>query len=451
MKMVNDERMTKRHHRYLIRALVLLGLALTACNKQPPESTTGPALQSMTSPARPGSGEPNLFADAGGRVLMSWIEAAGDSGHALCYSILQRDDETSRRGQGPSWSSARTIARGSDWFVNWADFPSVVSLDDATLAAHWLAKKGEGTYAYDVMISRSRDRGETWSLAAPPYDDATETEHGFVSMLPWPGGRLLVVWLDGRNFAVASGGDDRHPARGGAADTGGNEGHGGHDEDADMTLRCAFLEADGELTGETLLDERTCECCQTAAALTRQGAIVAYRDRSPEEIRDISFVRYDGLWSEPQSVYEDGWTVPGCPVNGPALAGNDERIACAWFTNAGDTPRVKIAFSMDDGRSFGKPLIIDDGDPLGRVDVVLLENGSALVSWMEVVGEAAEVRIREISADRVPGESMTVSSTSSERASGFPRMAYDGHDVYLAWTMSGDPSRIETARLSLTR
>ena len=71
-------------------------------------------------------------------------------------------------------------------------------------------------------------------------------------------------------------------------------------------MRFAAVEAEGKLSEEALLDERVCECCQTSAAVTSEGVIVAYRDRSEGEVRDIYYVRrQNGAWSAPQAIYED--------------------------------------------------------------------------------------------------------------------------------------------------
>ena len=85
-------------------------------------------------------------------MLLSWIERAGD------LATLKFAERT------PSgWSPPRTVATGSDWFVNWADVPSVLRLPDGTLVAHWLQKSGSDTYAYDVRLVRSADKGKTWT------------------------------------------------------------------------------------------------------------------------------------------------------------------------------------------------------------------------------------------------------------------------------------------------
>jgi len=310
----------------------------------------------------------------------------------------------------------RTIATGEDWFVNWADFPSLAIFPDSSMAAHWLARSGPESYAYDVRISRSYDGGTTWTLPLTPHRDSTQTEHGFVSLFPAPDGNPGAVWLDGREM------------------TGGEGKHGG----GNMTLRYVSLPRDGDPSGGVVLDEKVCECCQTSAAVTSEGPIVVYRDRLEGEVRDISIVRWsDDRWSSPQTVSRDGWTINGCPVNGPAIDASGSRVAVSWFTAAGDTPRVKIAFSRDAGATFDGPIVVDDGSPSGRVDIVLLDDGSAMVSWLERVAGGGELRARQVWMDGRLAPSMTIAPSGTARSSGFPRMVRSGEKIVFAWTGDG--------------
>ncbi|MDA2924620.1 glycoside hydrolase [Acidobacteria bacterium AH-259-L09] len=380
-----------------------------------PNPALSPNVLEIKSPAGPGSGEANISTAPDGRVFLSWLEPSGDR-YAFRFSV--------RQGRG--WSAPLTISSGQDWFVNWADFPSLIALADGSLAAHWLVKSSGGTYSYDVYIARSSDGGQTWGKPMIPHRDGTPTEHGFVSLLPWGKSQLAAVWLDGREMAAGKG------AR---------EGHGG------MNLRHIVIGADGLMGQEILLDGRVCECCQTSAAMTPQGAIVAYRDRSELETRDISVVRFvGGRWSEPQTLHGDGWEIPGCPVNGPAVSAEGQQVAIAWFTAAKAVPRVYIVFSTDGGQSFGKPVRIDEGHPLGRVDTVLLPHGGALVSWLKATGDRAELRVRRVLSDGSFQPSWLIAGSSAARASGFPRMERSGDEIVFAWTdVGGHVKRVRTA------
>ncbi len=407
---------------------VLLVGALAGCQTEPTPSTVAPVAEEVfrdvASPAGPGSGEPGLFR-IGDRAALSWVEEREDGHAALRFAVWK----------GTAWSSPRTVAEGDDWFVNWADRPGVVALGDSALAAYYLVRHGgDNRYAYDIRLVRSDDGGQTWSASITPHRDGTPTEHGFVSAVPQPDGSLLVAWLDGRGY---------HPAKQ-AHD---EEEHDPHEE---MSLRTATLAPGGRLSDEAQLDHRTCDCCPTAAVAASGGVLVAYRDRSNDEIRDIAVVRkQDGSWSAPALVHTDGWHIEGCPVNGPALAAYGDRVALAWFTGADDEQRVHLAFSDDAGLGWVEPVMMSDGHPAGRVDVILLDDGGALVSWVEQVGEVAELRVRHVTADGTLGASVLVTSISADRASGVPRMIRAGGTVLLAWTDPADPAQVRVAAAGL--
>jgi hypothetical protein len=315
--------------------------------------------------------------------------------------------------------------------VNWADVPSVVPRGEHELAAHWLQYNGAGTYAYGIRVRLSPDAGRSWSETIVPHDDRSPTEHGFASFFDHPDGGPGLVWLDGRRMAAEAAGE--------------GEAHG----TGDMSLRAGKIETDGRVT-ETLLDDRTCECCPTSAVRTGRGVLVAYRDRSEAEVRDIALVRYqDGTWSAPAVVHPDGWVIEGCPVNGPALAADGDRVALAWFTAAGNEPRVQAAFSSDGGETFGGPVMVSDGPSLGRVDVVLLADGSAIVTHLGRGSTGVVLESRHITPDGARSAPVVVTRMSGSRASGYPRVVRSGDMLLYAWTDASRPSRVRSARVAL--
>jgi hypothetical protein len=371
---------------------------------------------SLASPAAPGSAEPNFAVGPDGRVYLSWLEPI-DSGFALKFATFD----------GAKWSTPRTIRSGRDFFVNWADFPSIEVLTDGRIAAHWLQRTGSNTYAYGVRVSQSADGGITWSAPITPHTDSSNTEHGFVAL--WSDRQGLgAAWLDGRKF-------DKQ----------------GHSPSNEMMVVSTAIDRTGRRGAERILDGRACDCCQTSAAMTSDGPIIAYRDRSPNEIRDIYVVRrVGGAWTKPAPVHDDGWKIAACPVNGPAVDARGGRVALAWFTAANDSPRVKLAFSSNGGAKFGGPIRIDDGNPAGRVDVALMGDGGALVTWIERIGgDTAVVRVRRVHRNGKSAEPITIAQSSAARASGFPRMAVVGEHVMFAWTAPGRPSAVRVARLPL--
>jgi hypothetical protein len=403
---------------------LLCASALSACadRGQPSAGNTLPPIGPVSTnelPVFEGASTPNLVVAGDGTVHLSFAERVDSTASALRFVSW-----SSRTG---AWSDVRDIARGRDLFVNWADFSSMTVLDNGDLAAHWLEREGEGTYAYGVRIARSRDGGATWDSARTPHGDGLLAEHGFVSMWAAGGDAIGAVWLDGRKTAMP-------------------------DSAREMTIRAAVFGAGTAPIPEVLLDARACDCCQTSSAKTRTGRVIVYRDRTEDEIRDIAIVReVNGQWSAPQIVFDDDWHFDACPVNGPSVAAAGDTVVVAWFTGAQDTARVRVATSVDGGVTFAAPVRVDDGDPIGRVSVLLDEQARPLVLWMERVRtDSSEVRVRRIGADGRLSPATRVVTVADSRRSGFPRMARSGDQLMFAWTEPGERSQVRLARAPLT-
>jgi hypothetical protein len=220
-----------------------------------------------------------------------------------------------------------------------------------------------------------------------------------------------------------------------------------------MSLRGGIFDRTGKQVAEAVLDERVCECCPTAAATTSEGIIVAFRNRAPDEIRDIYVSRLvEGKWSEPAAVHNDGWRIPACPVNGPAISARGSTVAIAWFTMQHGDGHAYAAFSRDAGRTFGTPIRIDDTVSLGRVDVELVSDTAAAVTWIEAAKSPAQFSVRRVSADGDRSAAVEVATIPATRSSGYPRMARRGNELLFAWTEPGDGSpRLRTATARLLR
>lgn len=382
-------------------------------------------LRATPAPSAPGSMAPQLTASADGRVFLSWLEPA-DNG-LMRFRVAER--------RGDAWDLRTDVVEGTDLFANWADVPSIFAAANGRLVAHWLQRTGAGTYAYGIRVRSSADQGKTWSPVAVPHRDQSPTEHGFLSFFDAPNRDIGMIWLDGR--ATAS-----------QASAAADHGHGG--VEGAMTLRATTLTAGGTMGPDVLVDGRVCDCCPTAAVRTDRGAIVAYRDRSETEIRDISIARLvNGAWQPGGSVHPDGWEIEGCPVNGPALVSSGEIVALAWFTAAGNQGRAQVAFSRDGGSTFGPPVRVDDGETLGRVDVELLPDGSAVVLWIESVGGRTDLRARRVFSDGRRGPASIVSPIGADRSSGVPRVVRHGNELVFAWRASTPSPHIAVAVASL--
>lgn len=408
--------------------VVALVLLTTACadEKRSQDQRAGSAtkvqsaVEPIPSPAGAGAAEPFLFATHDG-VLLSWLEPVAETDRtALRFA----------RYRGGQWSEPRTIVERNDLFVNWADFPSIVEDAKGVLFAHWLQKSGKGTYSYDVRMATSTDGGATWGESFLLNRDGKEAEHGFATLAPLPGGGVGATWLDGRKM------------------TGGSHDSGGHDAGGDMSIRYATVDANGTIANDVELDGRACECCTTGMAMASSGPVIVYRDRSVDEVRDISYVaKTANGWTEPARVNADDWKINACPVNGPQIDAIGTRAVTAWFTAAQEKGRAYVAFSDDGGVTFAKPVQIDEGKPIGRLDVLLLDEATALVTWLEQTAAGGEIRARRIGRNGRVEPAVKIADSSTARAAGFARTAKLDSDVYIAWTeQSATSKKIHVAR-----
>ncbi len=378
---------------------------------------------------------PHVVADASKqRFLLSWQERLPEGCARLQVATLSMAGELGK---------AREVARGCDWFVNWADHPQIAVADNGGWWAFWLQKEGAGTYHYGIRVAHSQDEGATWSAPITPHDDGTLSEHGFVSMAPDGADRMRLVWLDGRHAAAS------HPT-----ETDLQEDHGAHE--GAMSLRAAVLDASGAIAEGVELDARTCSCCWTALLRRPDGShLAAWRDRSEHEIRDIALATRDRSgWQVTGLVHADNWKIKACPVNGPALAQHGERVFAAWSTmaNASDMAVRLRALGTE-----ATPLRVEQGPAvLGRVDAEAFDGG-VLLSWLGAGAPGESVlRLGLFDAQLGERQRIDVAALPAGRGIGVPRLAALGRTAVLAWTEPNGaavagapaPTRLRAVRLS---
>jgi hypothetical protein len=397
--------------------VLLLGVLLFGCEGK------DQVKSQECSQLRTGSHLPRLTTISNG-VGISYV-SSGKQGDTLFYTHAHK----------PLELSSPPFAMGTDWFINWADFPSVVYFSDQAgekaIFAHWLQYSGEGTYDYNIMNYNGWP-GD-FSQIDKLHQDTVSAEHGFLSSAALPGGGLQVTWLDGRYTKVQEG------AAAGAGEVEGQEedhghGHGG----GAMTLRTKTLTDSTSVE----LDHRVCDCCNTATVATKELTMVAYRDRSEHEIRDIGYVikPTGGEWSTPKLVHADNWEISGCPVNGPALAANDAgNIAAIWYTAPADRAQIKFSRYDSANATFSPPLLLDDNTPLGRVDLQLADDGTAYATALTTKEgtDDAFLTLWTISpTGEVSREDLV--TTSAARSAGFPKIALFQDKLFWARTVLGE-------------
>ena len=346
--------------------------------------------------------QPNLVS-YNGSLSLSWISSKEENIASLNYSQYKEG----------RWIKPQVIASGSDWFVNWADFPAHAINQDLIITSH-LKKSASGTYTYDVILNLQKLSGEKIRENFLLNTDGVKAEHGFVSIMANNEKGFFITWLDGRNTIGKKLEGDHKP----------------------MTIRFAEITDKGDVIKESELDASTCDCCQTSIAITNDGPIVVYRDRSEEEVRDIYSVKnINGTWEKPNAVHDDGWIINGCPVNGPKVAVNSKNLAVSWFTVSNNHPLVNVSFSKNNGNSFGAPLKVNDHDAIGRVDVAFLNDEEVIVSYMEVDDIGTYLRIKKVSFDGKISEPITISKIDGGRNTGVPQLEIIDSEIFIVWTI----------------
>jgi hypothetical protein len=378
----------------------LSGLAIFLAWSHVRSSTVG-SFSEISNPAAAGSRSPSLSATPKGNVILSWLEPSGAE-QALRFSVRRKS----------VWGSVETVIRRSD-FDGYAEAPpSVLALENGSILAVWAEKlngtgKWPGNYLYTAA---SQDGGKTWSPPARIHSDNSNSEHSFSSISATGRDRATVIWLDARDY------ESQHRYR----------------------LMAATLNFKGEVTNEKTLDDDTCTCCPTAFVATPTGGVAAYRGHSPKELRDIKVSRLTGgVWEAPRSVHDDNWHINGCPVNGPALSANEDRLAVLWFTGRDDQPQVKMALSEDLGKTFQVPQILDspgkESRPIGHVAVSLLDSGGVLAVWLQQGPSEARIVGQRISKNERRSDLFFV-ARGTVGGLGYPRLERAGTRVMVSWS-----------------
>jgi hypothetical protein len=354
------------------------------------------APRPLSSPASGDSMSPHMTTSSRG-LLLSWLERSGDT------TTLKFAERSSS-----GWTEPIRVTSGN-LVTNYADVPSVVRMSDGSLAAHWTVVTNPLREGTDLLLSFSRDNGQSWSSAVSPHHDKTPTQHAFATLFELPSKELGVIWLDARGYDL--------------------------DQSDNIGLWYAAFDTAFQQIADKAIDSRVCECCPTTAALTSAGVLTAYRNRSDDEIRDIYVSRLEnGTWSEGRAVHDDGWMIEGCPVNGPVVSARGQDAVVAWYTAKDDEGRAFAAFSSDAGRTWGNPIRLDDVGSLGRVGVQLLDDGSAVASWVEYENRQASLRARRLDRMGAKSPAATVATVSASATAGYQRLGRVGDEILFAWT-----------------
>jgi len=196
-----------------------------------------------------------------------------------------------------------------------------------------------------------------------------------------------------------------------------------------------------------------CYCCKTSIAAGPGGRIVAaWRHGYPGNLRDIAVATSaDGgrTFSAPARASEDGWSIDGCPENGPSVAVDRAGTThLVWPTVlAGREPTGALFYAAGRGASLSPRVRIPtlaSPDP-EHVQLATVDGRSVAVAWDEVVKGRRGVVLRRLS--RANDETTVGAATlvSDDREARHPALAITDGGLLVAWTDGAPAGRTTIA------
>lgn len=275
-------------------------------------------------------------------------------------------------------------------------------------------------YTGEIRFARSVDGGRTFSTPQVVHRDRQEITHRFDALAVNDRGHVFVAWIDKRDLVAAAA---RPPAYRGAAV------YFAVSDDRGATFRGDFKAAD-----------HACECCRIALAPAPDGTVTAlWRHVFAPNIRDhaSATLRPDGTASEVTRATADDWRIDVCPHHGPGLARDGrDRWHAVWFSAAPQHTGLFYGRLTADGVVGTQRL---GGVGAEHADVAATGDVVAVV-WREFDGERTRLRAR-CSADG-GGTWRDVEVAATDGASDHPRtLTFDGR-CYVLWNTREQPLRL---------
>jgi len=132
-------------------------------------------------------------------------------------------------------------------------------------------------------------------------------------------------------------------------------------------------------------------------------------------------------------------------VNGPQVAAAGERVVVAWFTAAGDRPRVRVAASTDGAQTFEPAVDIDGTGSFGQVGLVLDNDGTALVTWWRKAASGGlELALRAVGADGSLGRVLVLAQSRESQPVDVPQVIAADTGLLIAWTSLDEAGAVHT-------
>ncbi|MEM6697232.1 MAG: TonB-dependent receptor, partial [Bacteroidota bacterium] len=293
----------------------------------------------------------------GGNIHASWIENRNDGEQVFQYA----------ERKNKNWTKPKTIQIGDQaWLVNEVDAPQLVQFPDdkKTLLASWLESNNtRNIYDHHLLLSHSKNGGKQWKKAFMPYDYEVPSFYGLAKFVPLENGRLLAVWMDGRDTKKEIEDTGRYFPK----------------MDGKMGIYAREIDEKGKKYEEQLLTTEMMPLCPFDVATSSNSTILAYRNTQ----NDLTIQRYEtGAWTTPKTIKKDNWSTRAT-IEAPTIAALDDQVALAWLTKSNGQSIFQLAHSENEGQQFKMVLSQHKTELVGGIDLVWINAEQLGIIWLE--------------------------------------------------------------------
>lgn len=302
---------------------------------------------------------PALRFDEAGALHLAWVEKSGDTPTLKTVRISD--------GGNVVGEAVRVNPLGIEPDAL-HQAPGLATGPNNHLYITWSSPKKDSSamFAADLWMARSINGGRTFDAPVLVNDDGQFIYHSFEHLVADRQGEVYLAWLDNRSKEKSGAG-----------------------------ARFACSRDSGTSIGANLtIDGMACPCCRPMLTLAPDGTLwAAWRKTFEGNVRDIVLAKSTDqgqTFSEPIRVSKDGWVFPACPHRGPSVAVDRlGRLYVAWYTEGTDEqPRLLIAVSDDDGKTFSKPMSLHTSTTSlpDQLRMAVHPDGAVVAVWEEVTG-----------------------------------------------------------------
>jgi len=120
-----------------------------------------------------------------------------------------------------------------------------------------------------------------------------------------------------------------------------------------------------------------------------------------------------------------------------------------WYTEINGESKIKVAFTNDITKGFDDPILINTSDPLGRVDIEMINENTSIISYMDYIDDKAFIKLQRVDRFNGVNKSIIIDEISNTRSSGFPKInIIDNYKTIISWTDSSKKLNVKTILLN---